>query len=99
MAKKDLDYPAFLKVNLPKVWDQKSNWDQYSAVWLITENDVDFKYIPNSGNEMQPVIDTSKLFSPYNNNEGANYIVARPANRRERHAENVIFDQVQFSTA
>ena len=98
MIGKDLDYPAFLKVNLPKVSDQRSNYDQYSAVWLITENDVNFKYNPYSGNQMQPVIDTNRLFSPYKNNKGANYIVARPAGPA-RHAENVIFDQVQFSTA
>ena len=93
-----MDYTDFLKANLPKVWDQRSFYKQYSAVWLITENDVNFKYNPYSGNQMQPVIDTNRLFSPYKNNKGANYIVARPAGPA-RHAEEVIFDQVQFSTA
>ena len=97
MVGKGLDYTGFLKENLPKMLDQRGHsYYQYSAVWLITGNDVTFKYRPYYKDPRNPVINKDKLFSPYGN-ANANYIVARPAGST-RHAENVIFDQVQFST-
>ena len=97
MVGNGLNYTGFLEENLPKMLDQRGHsYYQYSAVWLITGNDVAFKYRPHYKNQTKPVINKYRIFSPYGN-ANANYIVARPAGST-RHAEKVIFDQVQFST-